>query len=349
MTKNILLIYTGGTIGMVYSNTEKCLVASDIKQIIENIPLDALDINLSIYSFEKPIDSGNMNYHHWQEIAENIYKDYQSYDGFIVLHGTDTMAYTTSALSYMLQGINKPIVFTGSQLPIGSLASDAHTNLLDAFKIATLEDKNNIPLFKEVVLCFHRKVFRGNRITKSDTQNFDGFHSYNCPILAHIGTEININYNEIHNNSKKENEPSNIKLSKINNSNIAIIKVFPNMPKSSLEWIITSKEIKGVILETYGSGNITTESWFTEKLKLLIQKETLIINKTQCNKGYVSMGNYQTSTALKQIGVISAVDMTFEACVTKLMHIISQNLDYKKSIDLFKQCISKEYTLLTKE
>ncbi|WP_282122857.1 asparaginase [Algibacter mikhailovii] len=315
---NILLIYTGGTIGMIKDFRTGVLKAFDFKTLLEKIPeLHLLDCNIDTVSFEKPIDSSNMNPLYWVQIAELIEDHYEAFDGFVVLHGSDTMSYTASALSFMLENLEKPVVFTGSQLPIGDLRTDAKENLITSIQMASLQE-NGIAVVKEVCLYFEYKLYRANRTTKLNAEHFQAFASYNYPELAESGVHLKINNDYLY----KPNLKYKLKVHKSLNENIAVIRLFPGISETLLKSIFAAPNLKAVIIETYGSGNCTTEKWFLNILQEHIARGIHVINITQCLAGRVMMGRYETSSALKNLGVISGHDMTMEAAIAKLMFLL---------------------------
>jgi L-asparaginase len=322
ITSSILIIYTGGTLGMAYDETG-ALVPFNFGQILEKIPtLTSMNIAITVISFPEPIDSSNVNMQHWVDMAYIIYENYDSYDGFVVLHGTDTMAYSASMLSYMLQGLSKPVIFTGAQLPISAMRSDARENLMTSLEIATAK-ANGKPVVPEVCIFFNHMLLRGNRAKKVQSVHFDAFESENYPPLAESGIIIDYNYAAI----KPYGEGTKLRYLNQLDNRVIVLKLFPGITSNVLDSCFSIKGLRGVVLETYGSGNSPSEDWFLNCLENAVQKGIIILNVSQCNGGRVIQGRYQTSKDLKRIGILSGGDITTEAAITKMMFLLANERD----------------------
>jgi L-asparaginase len=315
----VMIIYTGGTFGMAY-DAHGVLIPFDFSLILHHLPtLRSLQLDLTVISFDHPIDSSNIEPAHWQMIGQIIYDHYNEQDGFVVLHGTDTMSFTASALSFMLQGLAKPVVFTGAQLPISEPRSDARENLITSLEIASAR-KDGRAIVPEVCIYFDYELLRGNRSKKVESMHFDAFESENYPPLAKAGVAIDYNFAAIY----KPMEKVELKLRSKFDTNISILKLFPGISPASVKSILGIEGLKALVLETYGSGNAPSAPWLIQLFKDCIDKGLIILNISQCPGGMVVQGRYETSKWLEQIGVVSGGDMTTEAAVTKLMILIGE-------------------------
>ncbi len=334
---SVLIIYSGGTIGMVRDATGS-LVALKFNQIMQQLPsLNTLNVSITVISFPVPMDSSNMNYHNWIDIGYIIYENYYNYDGFVVLQGTDTMAYSASAISFILDGLNKPVVFTGAQLPISAIRSDARPNLITAIEIASKKN-GEAPVVPEVCIYFDYQLLRGNRTRKIRSSQFGAFESENYPMLARIGISIDFNMAAI----RKFNRDQQLVFHENYESNVMILKLFPSITQRAVEAILEMEGLKGIVLETYGSGNAPTDEWFIQALRKAIMKGVVIYNVSQCIGGKVIHGRYATSKLLQEIGVISGWNITTEAAIAKLMFVLGQSTDSEKIKQLLSTPLSGE-------
>lgn len=331
----VLIIYTGGTFGMTH-DASGALIPFDFSSIVEHLPtIRNLGLTFTVFSFEKPIDSSNINPEHWKLLAEVIYTNYAKHDGFVILHGTDTMAYTASALSFMLEGLNKPVILTGAQLPIIDPRSDARENLITALEIAAAKKDGNA-IVPEVCIYFDYELLRGNRSKKVESMQFDAFDSGNYPALAKAGVKIDYNQGAIRRIDKHE-----LVLHTKLDSSIAILKLFPGISEQVVRSVFSNTSLKAVILETYGSGNAPTIPWLIDALQRAIDEGLIIVNVSQCPGGMVVQGKYETSKELMRAGVLSGADMTTEAALTKLMVLLG-NYDNETCKRLIEQNLAGE-------
>jgi L-asparaginase len=340
MKSKVLLIYTGGTIGMMQDSKTGQLKPFDFKHLSEQIPeLNKFDVTLSSVAFEKPIDSSDMSPEVWLSIAAIIEKNYDKHDGFVILHGSDTMSFTASALSFILEDLNKPVILTGSQLPIGTIRTDGKENLITAIEIAAAKEKGK-PIVSEVCIYFEYQLYRGNRTHKFNAEHFQAFQSSNYPILAEAGVHLKYNLPAL-----KKADTKKLKIHTDLNPDIVILKLFPGISKNVVEAILGIKDIKGIILETFGSGNASTQAWFIDSIKKAIDKGVVVLNVTQCNAGKVEQGKYATSAAFATIGVIGGNDITTEAAVAKLMYVLGRTSNKKEIKKLLESNLRGEITV----
>ncbi len=312
---NIFIIYTGGTIGMVQDSETGTFIPFDFELIEKNLPdLSRLNYKLTVHSFDPIIDSSNMRPSIWLEMAKIIRDNYELYDGFVILHGSDTMAFSASMLSFLLEGLQKPIIFSGSQLPIGEIRTDARENLMTALEIASAK-RDGISIIQEVCILFDNKLFRGNRSFKYNSDKFEAFRSPNFPVLAEAGIHIRYNDEVLVNNAGQEF----ICHYHIDNR-VGVLKLFPGISQDTIEAVLNSN-VRSIVMETFGSGNTMTDSWFLDLLEKAIKSGKNILDISQCKVGSVELGRYETSQGLKSIGVLNGYDMTFETAVTKLMYL----------------------------
>ena len=307
---------------MVEAEDRKTLVPFNLSHILDQVPeLKKLDVKLDSASFEKPIDSSDMQPEHWLQMARIIEENYLKYDGFVILHGSDTLAYSASALSFMLDGMRKPVILTGSQLPIGMIRTDARENLITAVEMAALT-KNGEPVIQEVAIYFEYKLYRGNRTTKVSAEAFEAFSSPNYPLLAEAGVHIEVNYARLF-RPKSEQFDVHHNL----DASVGVLTLFPGISEEQLLAQIGTENQRALVLQSFGSGNASQQPWFLEALKSAIDNGLIVLNITQCMKGKVEQGKYATSQALLEMGVIGGSDLTLEAAITKLMVLLGHSDD----------------------
>jgi len=335
----ILIIYTGGTIGMMSDPKTKVLRPINFEQIMDNVPeLERLNCKIKVHSFDEIIDSSNMNPAIWSQLAGLIEKHYHDVDGFVVLHGSDTMAFTASALSFMLENLTKPVIFTGSQLPISAIRTDAKENLMTAIEIAKAK-KNDRARVPEVCIYFDYKLFRGNRAFKYNSSKFEAFRSPNYPILAESGVHLRFSVNDI-----RQPVSDDLIVHKNLATDVAVLKLYPGISPKVVETILGA-DVRGIVMETFGAGNTTTDGWFVDMLKNAIDSGKVIVDISQCKVGTVELGRYETSRQLKDIGVANGYDMTYEAAITKTMYLLGQSDDPKQVKEWMEADLRGELTI----
>lgn len=341
---NILLIYTGGTIGMKQDPETLALVPFNFEEILAEVPeIKKIVHTIDTFSFSPPIDSSDVEPTLWADLAKLIKEKYLLYDGFVILHGTDTMSYSASALSFMLENLEKPVIFTGSQLPIGMLRTDGKENLISSIEIAAArEPLTGRAIVPEVCVYFESQLYRGNRTTKSNAENFKAFHSPNYPCLAQAGIHIKYNTPFINYPTKWDKE---LIIRTALDINVAIIKIFPGISEDAIKSTLNIPKLRAVILETYGSGNAPTKPWFLDLISNATSKGIIILNITQCEAGTVDMEAYSTGILLKKIGVISGFDSTTEAAILKLFFLMGHNINNQRIKELLTTNLRGEISI----
>lgn len=335
--RKILLIYTGGTIGMITNAQTGALESVNFDHLHAHIPeLQRFDLELTVRSFDHPVDSSEITPADWQKLANWITESYDLFDGFVVLHGTDTMSYTASALSFMLQGLKKPVIFTGSQLPIGIIRTDGKENLITAIEIAAAQDQNGDPMVQEVALYFEYCLFRANRSSKVSAHQFEAFQSPNYPLLAKAGVQIEWFADRMLRTTKAKLE-SNTALSNA----VALMRIYPGMPLETYASLMSYPQTEILIIETFGAGNAFSHPSFQDALRGFITQGGIVLNITQCQSGAVRQGAYQTSVFFEQVGVISGADLTVEAALTKSMFALA-NISKKLIPDFLRSAVVGE-------
>lgn len=332
MRTKVLLVYTGGTIGMVKDYETQSLKPFEFENLLKQIPeISLIDCEIGFTSFEKPIDSSDMAPNHWIDLAEIIQKNYENYDGFVILHGTDTMAYSASALSFMLHGLKKPVIFTGSQLPVGDLRTDAKENLITSIHFASLKE-DGMPRIGDVCIYFEYRLLRANRTTKMSAENFDAFSSPDYPDLGESGIHLVLHEHALKKIDYTEEFAINLKL----DTNLGLMKIFPGMQRNLIENILSTPNMKAFIIEAFGSGNIFSYDWFKDLLRQKSKEGIVFIINTQCAAGMVEIGRYETSEIFKEIDAVNGFDLTTEASVCKTIHLLGQNVSRERFKELYE-------------
>lgn len=338
---SVLLIYTGGTIGMIENQETGALEAFNFDQLIENVPeLKRFNYRISSYQFTPPIDSSDMEPSLWSKLVEIIHSNYEYYDGFVILHGTDTMAFTASALSFMLENLTKPVILTGSQLPIGMLRTDGKENLITAIEIAAAKHPDGTAMVPEVCIFFENHLLRGNRTTKINAENFNAFRSYNYPSLATAGIHIKYDQNYIH----RPDPHLPLKPHYRFDTNVIVLTLFPGIQENVIRNVLHTPGLRAVVLKTYGSGNAPQKPWFIKLLKEATERGIVLVNISQCPTGMVEMGRYETGLHLLDAGVISGYDCTVEAMLTKLMFLLGHGKNDREIRHLMSISLAGEFT-----
>ena len=342
MRSSILIIYTGGTIGMKTDPETGALVPFDFSAIYDEFPLlKRLHVDIDVLTLDPVIDSSNVEPHNWLELARLVRDHYERYDGFVVLHGTDTMSYTASAMSFLLETLAKPVVFTGSQIPIGVQRSDGRENLITAIEIAGARLDDGRPVVPEVSLYFQNRLFRANRTSKRSAEALNAFRSYNYPPLAEVGVNIAYNLPAI---MRPAECPPKLRIADSLCSDIAVVKLFPGIDERTLRTMLSVEGLRGVVLETYGAGNAPTCEWFLRTVSEAVARGVVVLNVTQCGGGAVAMELYETGMRLRDAGVVSGHDMTTEAAVAKMMYVLGREGSAEGARALLERPLKGEFT-----
>ena len=335
----VLILYTGGTIGRVEKPETGAHEPRDFQHLASHVPeMNQLHVQVDTLQFEQPLDSSNIKPEHWQRMAEVVVDNYDRYDGFVILHGTDTMAYSATALSFILQNLAKPVIFTGSQLPIGVLRTDGKENLITAIEIAGAYDRIGMPMVPEVCIFFQSYLLRGNRSKKFSAEQFNAFASPNYPRIAEVGVHINYAHHYIRHAISNENLTPHYNFDR----NVVVLRLFPGISPSIVRSVLNIHGLKGLVLESFGTGNAMTDDWFIEELRSAVDRGLVIVNASQCIGGGVEMGRYDTGNRLQNAGVIGGGEMTTEAVIVKLMFLLGQDYSPEKVCKLMSTNIAGE-------
>ena len=341
-TPHILIIYTGGTIGMIENPETGALENFDFEQFKHYVPeFKQFNYHIDALAFDPPIDSSDMEPRYWIKMAHIIADHYESYDGFVLLHGTDTMAYTASALSFMLENLGKPVIITGSQLPIGQLRTDGKENLLTSIEIAAARDQMGRPMVPEVCIFFESRLMRGNRTTKINSEGFNAFRSFNLPSLAHAGIHIKYESHLIRHPQPDATFHPHFLL----DNNVMILTIFPGIRKEVVDTMLNVPGLRAVVMKTFGAGNAPQKAWFVDSIRKLVNRGVIVVNITQCYKGTVEMSRYETCLQLLQAGVVNGYDSTVEGMITKLMFLLGHDYSHNEIIRLMNKSIAGEITV----
>ena len=341
-TPSILIIYTGGTIGMTENPETGALMNFDFEKFQLYVPeLKRFPYHIDSYTFNPPIDSSDMEPKYWVKMTQVIADNYDQYDGFVVLHGTDTMAFTASALSFTLENLAKPVIITGAQLPISKLRTDGRENLLTSIEIAAARDANGMPMVPEVCIFFENKLLRGNRTTKINAEGFNAFRSFNYPSLADAGIRIKFDSMLI----RRPNPYLPLKPHYSFGTGIFILTLFPGIQREYVDVVMQMKNLRALVIKTYGSGNAPQKPWLFEKLKELDSRGVILVNITQCSQGSVEMRRYETGLQLLQAGAVNGYDGTLEGTVTKLMFLLGQDYTKEEILKQLNTSLAGEITL----